>query len=115
MDNRGEKVTAIELVQGQLDAYNERNLELFCTYFAEDVVVMDGRSQERLFAGMDAFRERYQHTFSNSGLHCHLLNRIEQGDVVIDHEEVSGMGEELVYAIAIYQIDNGRIQKVTFY
>ena len=115
MDNWGGKVTAIELVQGQLDAYNALNLQVFCTYFAEDVIVIDGRSQECLFSGMEAFRERYQRTFSNSELHCHLLNRIEQGDIVIDHEEVSGMGEELVYAIAVYQIENGRIQKVTFY
>ena len=64
---------------------------------------------------MIAFRERYEQTFSNPNLHCHLLNRIEQDDIVIDHEEVSGMGEDLVYAIAVYRIDNGLIQEVTFY
>ena len=106
---------AIELVQGQLDAYNNRNLETFCTYFSEDVTVFDGRSQECLFKGMSAFRKRYEHTFSNPNLHCHLLNRIEQDDIVIDHEEVSGIAENLVYAIAIYRIDNGLIQEVTFY
>ena len=106
---------ALELVQGQLDAYNNRDLLTFCTYFAEDVVVVDGRNQECLFKGMTAFRERYQQTFSNRDLHCHLLNRIEQGDIIIDHEEVSGIMEEVVYAIAVYKIENGRIQQVTFY
>ena len=108
-------MTVLELVQGQLDAYNQRDLETFCSYFSEDVAVFDGRTQECLFSGMVAFRARYENTFANPNLHCHLLNRIEQGDIVIDHEEVSGMAEDLVYAIAIYRIDKGLIKEVTFY
>ena len=108
-------MTALELVQGQLDAYNAHDIDTFCTYFADNVTVRDGRTQECLFAGMEAFRERYQNTFSNPELHCHLLNRIEQDDIIIDHEEVTGIEEGLVYAIAAYQIENGLIQQVTFY
>ena len=108
-------MTALELVQGQLAAYNAHDLETFCTYFSEDVVVFDGRTQDILFTGMEAFRERYQNTFSNATLHCHLLNRIEQDNIIIDHEEVSGIAEGLVYAIAAYQIENGLIKQVTFY
>ena len=108
-------MTALELVQGQLTAYNAHDLKTFCTYFSEDVVVFDGRTQEVLFTGMEAFRGRYQTTFSNPKLHCHLLNRIEQDNIIIDHEEVSGISEEAVYAIAAYQIENGLIKQVTFY
>ena len=108
-------MTPLELVQGQLEAYNLHDIETFCRYFAEDIKVMDGRKSEVLFLGMEAFRERYQQTFSNPKLYCHLLNRIEQDDIVIDHEEVSGMGEDLVYAIAVYKIENDLIQEVTFY
>ena len=108
-------MTALELVQGQLTAYNAHDLDTFCTYFAEDISVVDGRSQETLFVGMTAFRERYQHTFSHPALHCQLLNRIQQDNIIIDHEEVSGMADELIYAIAIYKIENGLIQQVTFY
>ena len=108
-------MTAIELVKGQLKAYNEHDLPAFISYFSNTVEVFDGRTQECLFRGMDAFRERYEHTLSNPDLHCTLLNRIEQDNIIIDHEEVSGMGEDLVFAIAIYQIENNKIQKVTFY
>lgn len=108
-------MTALELVQGQLDAYNAHDLSTFCTYFAEDVSVVDGRSQAILFVGMKAFRERYHDTFLHPELHCKLLNRIQQDNIIIDHEEVSGMENGLVYAIAVYQIENGRIQQVTFY
>lgn len=104
----------IELVEGQLKAYNAHDLETFCTYFSDDVEVYDGRTQEQLFKGMEAFKTRYQKTLSNPDLHCHLLKRIEQDDIIIDHEEVSGWGD-LKYAIAIYQIADGRIQKVTFF
>ena len=115
MDSERKEMTALELVQGQLVAYNAHDLENFCTYFSETVAVIDGRTQEVLFTGMEAFRERYQTTFSNPKLHCHLLNRIEQDDIIIDHEEVSGISEEVVYAIAAYQIENGLIKQVTFY
>ena len=107
-------MTPIELVQGQLEAYNAHDLDAFCTYFADDVSVFDGRTQELLFTGMEAFKARYEKTLSNPELHCHLLNRIEQDDIIIDHEEVSGWGD-LKYAIAVYQIEQERIQKVTFY
>lgn len=108
-------MTALELVQGQLDAYNAHDLDTFCSYFAEDVSVVDGCTLEVLFTGMKLFREQYKDTFSNPELHCKLLNRIQQNENIIDHEEVSGIKEELVYAIAVYQIENGRIHQVTFY
>ena len=108
-------MTAMKLVKGQLDAYNNRDLDEFCHYFADDVRVFDGRNQECLFSGMTAFRERYQVTFSNPNLHCRLLNRISQDDIVIDHEEVTGIADDVVHAIAVYKIENGRIQQVTFY
>lgn len=108
-------MTPIELVQGQLDAYNAHDIDTFCTFFAEHVEVYDGLTQEVLFTGMEAFRARYTKTFSNPNLHCHLLNRIEQDQIIIDHEEVTGLSEEVVYAIAVYQISEQIIQKVTFY
>ena len=77
-------LTPIDLVKGQLLAYNAHEVDLFCTYFAEGVVVYDGHTHEILFKGMGAFKERYTHTLSNPNLHCELLNRIEQGNVIID-------------------------------
>ena len=108
-------MTPLELVEGQLAAYNQHDLEVFCQFFSNDVIVRDGRSNEVLFEGMVAFRERYAHTFSNPKLHCHLLNRIEQGDVVIDHERVEGLQGGIVFAIAVYEVQDFKIQVVRFY
>ena len=108
-------IIAEELVQGQLDAYNAHNLEQFCQYFSEDIKIYDGHSNELLFEGMLAFRERYRKTFSNPKLHCTLVNRMIQENIVIDQESVVGFGAELVKAIAIYTIKDGLIQEVRFY
>lgn len=46
-------------------------------------------------------------------LHCELLGRIVQGNIVIDKERVQ-FGKEIVEAVAIYHIENNKIKKVYF-
>jgi hypothetical protein len=48
-----------------------------------------------------------------SNLHCELVNRIVEGNVVIDQELVQ-YGEEMIKATAIYHIEEGKIKKVYF-
>ena len=103
------------IAQGQLDAYNEHNLEKFCQFFADDVKVFDAHTKALMFEGMDAFRTRYKKTLANPHLHCTLINRMVHENIVIDQELVNGMGDEAVRAIAIYHIHNGQIQQVHFY
>ena len=59
---------------------------------------------------------RKQYSFLNNikTLYCHLLNRIVQGNTVVDHEEVWLEGGRKVYAVAIYEIGNGKIKRVWF-
>ena len=104
-----------ELAQGQLEAYNNHDIDRFCTFFSENIQVYDAVTKEILFSGIKAFRERYTKSFANPELHCTLVNRIVQGNIVIDQESVVGLGEEIVQAIAIYHIKDGRIQEVHFY
>ena len=108
-------MTPLNLVSGQLEAYNRRDLDSFCQFFAEDILVRDGRTQEILFQGMAPFRERYAQTFQNERLHCRLVHRIIQDDIVIDHEDVQGWGDERISAVAVYHCVDGLIQEVTFY
>ena len=111
----GTKVTPVELAQGQLEAYNNRYLNSFCRYFADDIVLVDGHNDEIILSGMEAFRKKYTQTFSNEGLHCHLVSRMDLDNIVIDRESVEGFGAERVEAIAIYHINNNTISKVVFY
>ena len=109
------KLSPVELVQGQLEAYNNHDIEKFCTFFSEDILVFDALTKQVLFEGMKVFRERYTQSFANPNLHCTLVNRMVQENIVIDQESVVGLGEDIVQAIAIYHIKNGIIKEVHFY
>ena len=103
------------LAQGQLDAYNAHDIDAFCSFFAEDVRVYNAHTNELLFSGQAEFRRRYTQRFANADLHCTLINRMVQGNVVIDQESVVGLREGVVQAIAIYHIEGDLISEVHFY
>ncbi|MBX9768689.1 MAG: nuclear transport factor 2 family protein [Bdellovibrionales bacterium] len=107
--------TPIALAQGQLDAYNKRDLETFLTFFSEAVEVYDFPNTPRM-SGMSDFKKTYEKLFRDSPeLHCKLVGRISVGNIVMDQEEVSGInGKPIVRVIAIYEIENDLITKVRF-
>lgn len=107
--------TPLALVQGQLDAYNAQDLGAFASFYAEDVIVGDlnGAIAQQ---GIGALRERYAAMFAkfpeNKAL---LVNRIANGNTVIDHEDViRSPGGERFFAVAIYTIADGKIARVDF-
>ena len=105
----------VDLAQGQLEAYNDRDINRFCTFFSSEIKVYDAHTNTLLFAGMDAFRERYTETFENPDLHCTVTQRIVLGNIVIDKEEVQGFGASFKEAIAIYHTNENCITEVHFY
>ena len=107
------KSTPVELADQQLLAYNAHNLEAFLEPYAEDVEVY-GFPNNLEIKGKEQMRKSYAFLKTTPKLYCRLLNRIVQGNMVIDHEEVWGFGEKPFYGIAIYEIKNGKIQKAWF-
>ncbi len=107
-------LSAVELAEKQLAAYNNHDLDLFCACFSDDVEVQFLINDEVLFRGMTAFREIYAERFSHPNLHAKLLNRIAVGRVVIDEEEVTGLGDGVLHVLAIYEVERGTINKVRF-
>ena len=102
-----------ELADQQLLAYNAHNLEAFLAPYADDVEVY--RFPNKLMAkGKDAMRKMYEFVNTTPQLYCRLMNRIVQGNIVVDHEEVWGFGDKPFYGLAIYEVKDGRIQKVYF-
>ncbi len=101
------------LAQRQLNAYNLRNLEAFLEPYAEDVEIYN-YPDELVYTGKETMRKNYGPMFTNTpNLHCELLGRIVQGNVVIDKERVQ-FGNTILQATAIYHIENGKIKKVFF-
>lgn len=102
-----------DLVQQQLNAYNQRNIDAFLEPYADDVEIYY-HPDKLSMKGKEAMRKTYSGMFQTiPALHCELKNRIVQGNVVIDHENVS-FGDSSIKAIAMYTIEGGKIQKVYF-
>lgn len=105
--------TPVALVQRQLNAYNLRNIEAFLEPYAEDVEIYN-YPDKLIEKGKAVMRKNYATMFDKvPNLHCELLGRIVQGNIVIDKERVQ-FGKEIVEAVAMYHIENNKIKKVYF-
>jgi imidazolonepropionase-like amidohydrolase len=107
-------VTPEILAQQQLNAYNARDVDAFLAPYA-DSVSLYGYPNQFFEKGLDKMRVSYGKMFKSiPNLHCELVNRMVQGNTIIDHESVTGFGPKPVRAIAIYTIKNGKIESVRF-
>lgn len=108
-------LSPLELAQAQLDAYNAQDLDAHCACFADDVVVADLNGNVTI-RGIEAYRAKYVKVFADFPKnHARLVNRINVGATVVDHEDVSrAPGGETFQVIAIYTIAGGRIARVDF-
>jgi hypothetical protein len=105
-----------DAVQRQLEAYNARDLERFVAEYAEDVQVFRPPATEPLLSGRKAFGEHYaKNRFTLPNLHARVVNRIVNGDVIVDHEFVTGIGDAEVSVVAVYKIVEGKIATVWFF
>lgn len=101
------------LAHQQLNAYNAHDLEAFLKPYAEDVEIY--RFPDKLlYKGKNEMRIRYEFVTKTPNLFCRLVNRIVQGNMVVDQEEVAGFGSRLVHATAIYIVEEGKIKRVYF-
>lgn len=110
----------IELAQGQLEAYNARNIDQFCSYYHEQVEAFDlnGQTLEtRLICrGKESFRKIYDKKFNETpDLFCELKNRLVTKFSVIDEEQVTvRQNEPQIHAVAIYQFKDNLIYRIHF-
>ncbi len=103
-------------VQRQLEAYNDHDLARFVAEYHDDVKVFRPPAAEPVLSGKAAFAEHYaRHRFHLPHLHARLVDRIVSGSIVVDHEDVSGVPEGRRSAVAVYQVEDGRIRAVWFF
>ena len=108
-------MSASDIVQAQLEAYNAQDLEAFCACFSADAVLAELNSVVT-HADKAAVRRRYAELFAQYPKnHAELINRIEVGNVVVDEERIErAPGEAPFRAIAIYTVKSGLIARVDF-
>jgi hypothetical protein len=101
------------LIQRQLNAYNARNIDAFLATYSDNIKLYNfpdsliGKDKEKI-------REVYANMFKNvTSLHCEIVDRIKLGNTVIDHERVK-FNDKIINAIAIYEVKDGKIVRVTF-
>lgn len=106
--------TARDIARLQLKYYNARDLDRFCNLFHPDCILVDHLSSHIIADTPNAIRDMYEDRFSNVGLKCVVLEEMDMGNIAIDKEVVSGLPSGDMEIIAIYQVDNGKITKVSF-
>lgn len=101
------------IVQKQLDAYNALDIDAFAATYADEVQLYNYPNQ-LVAEGKAALYKNYASFFEKTpDLRCEIKNRIVIGNKVIDEELVTINGQTIT-AVAIYEIAEGKIIKVTF-
>lgn len=108
--------TPEEIVQRQLDAFNEHDLNAFMPLFAEDVVIHDLVDGSVVLRGLDAFRQRYVDVFRDRPrVRAELAGRLTLGPFVVDRERLTD-GDDHPHedALAIYEVDRDLVTRMWF-
>lgn len=105
---------AEKIVQTQFDAYNKQDIETFVATYADDVEIFEFGQEKPYLVGKEELRKSYASFFkTNPTNRATLLERIIQGNYVIDNEKVTSDKYNFT-GTAIYLIDNNLIKKVWF-
>jgi imidazolonepropionase-like amidohydrolase len=101
------------IVQRQVNAYNARNIDAFLDTYADDIELYDFHSNSP-DKGKETMRKNYGEMFKQTpNLYCEIEKRIVIGNKIIDKEKVRA-GKETIHAVAVYEVEKGKIKKVTF-
>jgi len=105
-----------DVIDGQVDAYRDRDLDRFLSFYADDAKILDPAGRP-IMVGLAELRKQYGESFrANPTLRVEIANRITVGDFVIDEEHLAGLGDptapDSLTAVAIYQVTDGKITQV---
>jgi hypothetical protein len=102
------------VVQRQLEAYNAHDIDAFMATYSPTIQLLEFPSGKVWMEGQEAMRARYADLFLNRKPHVDVAPRIVSGNFVIDNEKVNVPGNDEFFAVAIYEVVDGLIQRVWF-
>ena len=108
-------ISPFDVVDAQFQAYNDQDLEAFCSFYADDAVLADFNGAITT-QGLDAIRARHADLFARFPQNrADLKGRHVLGQRVIDHEHVvRAPGGDTFDVAAIYTIADAKIVRVDF-
>lgn len=109
------KTEMLALIEKQLVAYNQRNLDLFCECYHSDIEIYTLTSGAKSCSNLAQFREGYLKLFSSSPqLHCEIKNRAVLEATVIDEEWITGAAKypDGLHTVVTYAFKDGLIQRI---
>lgn len=105
-----------QVVQKQLEAYNQRDIEAFMAVIDEEVSFRDYTTNQITLSGYAECKAYYADLFNASpNLHSTILNRTVFENKIIDHESITGRNgqKEITELVLIYEVVNEKIIQVT--
>jgi hypothetical protein len=109
-------MSAIEVVQRQLDAYNAHDLAGFVAEYSDMIEVFRMPSTLVAIAGKAQFADFYAtNRFNIPALRAEVVNRMILGSKVVDHERIWGLGAAPIEAIAVYRVIDDLIATAWFF
>lgn len=109
-------MSVVDIVQSQVDAYNDRDLNRFVSAYAENILIYRMPSTEPAISGKVQLSEFYStQRFNLPGLRAEIVNRIVLGNKVIDHERIWGIRDGPIEVAAIYELVGGLIARAWFF
>lgn len=109
-------MTPEEVVQRQLDTFNDHDLDAFLSLFAADVVIHDLIDGHIILRGIEPFRERYVEVFRDRPrIRADVAGRLVIGRIVVDLEHLTDGDEHPPEdALAIYEVDGPVVTRMWF-
>ena len=110
------QMTAEEVVQKQLEAYNNRDIDGFMSVIDQNITLHDFSTEEITLEGFEACKKVYAALFEASPkLHSKILTRTVFGNKVIDHEYITGRkgNDSPIELVLIYEVNLEKITKIT--
>ncbi|MEP5341391.1 MAG: nuclear transport factor 2 family protein [Algibacter sp.] len=103
------------IVQKQLIAYNSRDLDVFSSTFSADIVLYNFNEEQPILSGIDELKKVYKEIFDKSPkLNASLTSKMVLGNTVIYNEKVTGRINTVLDVIAIYEVKDNLIYRLTF-
>lgn len=101
-----------EVVQAQLEAYNNKDIDAFMETFSDTAMLYSIGDAEPWASGEGEVRAVYTGLFEQSpDLHSEIVHRSVVGNKVMDHERITGRrgSDEPLELIMIYEVEDGKI------